>query len=301
MEIGRFHGVAERLGGRLERAWPLKGGVSARTTALEIGGEDGLSRVVVREPQWDQPGLSARREFAVVSAAHQMGVPTPRPLLLDADGDLLGRPALVLTYVDGATEFNPTDLPGTTVAMARQLAAIHTCQIPPGLRPHLQDRAARLAETLAARPDRADETIDESAVRAALAGHRPTSSNPAGLLHGDFWPGNVLWKDGVIAAVIDWEDAAFGDPLYDAATTRLDVLWAYGWDAMEQFTQAYAEAAPEADLSALPWFDLVAALRPAGQISLWAGAAPDPAAYARHMRERLVGFREQALAGLWKM
>ena len=26
------------------------------------------------------------------------------------------------------------------------------------------------------------------------------------LLHGDYWPGNVLWKNGALVGVIDWED-----------------------------------------------------------------------------------------------
>ena len=41
--------------------------------------------------------------------------------------------------------------------------------------------------------------------------------NPPALLHGDYWPGNILWKDGRLAAVIDWEDACLGDPLVDLA------------------------------------------------------------------------------------
>jgi aminoglycoside phosphotransferase (APT) family kinase protein len=35
------------------------------------------------------------------------------------------------------------------------------------------------------------------------------------LLHGDYWPDNTLWRDGRLVCVIDWEDAALGDPLAD--------------------------------------------------------------------------------------
>jgi aminoglycoside phosphotransferase (APT) family kinase protein len=34
----------------------------------------------------------------------------------------------------------------------------------------------------------------------------------------------VLWRDGRIVAVIDWEDAQVGDPLADLANTRLELL-----------------------------------------------------------------------------
>jgi aminoglycoside phosphotransferase (APT) family kinase protein len=37
------------------------------------------------------------------------------------------------------------------------------------------------------------------------------------VLHGDYWPGNVLWRDGRLVGVIGWEEAAFGDPLADLA------------------------------------------------------------------------------------
>ncbi|HEY9219163.1 MAG TPA: phosphotransferase, partial [Phenylobacterium sp.] len=122
--------------------------------------------------------------------------------------------------------------------------------------------------------------------------------NAATLLHGDFWPGNVLWDAGRIAAVIDWEEAAFGDPLHDLGISRLDMLWAYGEPASQAFTAAYAKAAPHVDLAGLPWFDLAAALRPAGQISRWAAIADDPREKAQHMRERHALFRDRALASL---
>ena len=33
----------------------------------------------------------------------------------------------------------------------------------------------------------------------------PVQVNRPVLLHGDFWPGNILWRDGRLVAVIDWE------------------------------------------------------------------------------------------------
>ncbi len=43
------------------------------------------------------------------------------------------------------------------------------------------------------------------------------------LLHGDLWPGNVLWQDGRLVAVVDWEDGAVGAPLIDVASARGDL------------------------------------------------------------------------------
>ena len=51
--------------------------------------------------------------------------------------------------------------------------------------------------------------------------------------------------------MIDWEDAAIGDPLADLANARLEILWAYGWDAMTTFTARYL-ARCSVDVTALP-------------------------------------------------
>lgn len=291
-----FHRIAERLGGRLAAATPLAGGVSAATTRLDVEIDGERRRFVVRQPGFEPRSLVVRRDFHLLRRLRERRLPAPEAVFMDPDGELAGRPTLVLGFLEGEVDLDPPDSAGLVRQLAAQLAAIHGCPDAEALRPLLTNRDAYIAEVLAAPPERLDETIDEAGVRAALAAGRPGSANPPGLLHGDFWPGNVLWKDGQVSGVIDWEAAAWGDPLYDVAVTRLDMLWCYGPEATETFTAAYAQAAPEVEMTALPWFDLVAALRPAGEISLWASAADDPPARARLMRERLALFREDALA-----
>jgi aminoglycoside phosphotransferase (APT) family kinase protein len=134
----------------------------------------------------------------------------------------------------------------------------------------LPQQAQRYAEKLRARPAKLDESLDEGHIRDVLEAAWPfPQRNTSVLLHGDFWPGNTLWKDGQLIAVIDWEDAEFGDPLADVATTRLEILWAFGIDAMRTFTQHYQSITP-IDFTNLPYWDLWAALRPASQIATWA-------------------------------
>ena len=101
-----------------------------------------------------------------------------------------------------------------------------------------------------------------------------------------------------IAAAIDWENAAVGDPLADVATTRLDLLWAFGPRAMTTFTTHYA-ALSAVDLSNLPQWDLAATLRPAGAISIWAAdwhAYGRPDLTATKMRAIHQQFLDDALA-----
>jgi aminoglycoside phosphotransferase (APT) family kinase protein len=154
--------------------------------------------------------------------------------------------------------------------MAAHLAAIHRVD---GSRPDLSFLPAQdelCAATLAWRPAQLDDSLSEGAIRDALAVAWPfPHRNKPALLHGDYWPGNILWKDGRLVAIVDWEDAARGDPLADLANSRLEVLWAFGVEAMRLFTHHYTSMATALDASALPYWDLYAALRPASKLSTW--------------------------------
>jgi aminoglycoside phosphotransferase (APT) family kinase protein len=134
----------------------------------------------------------------------------------------------------------------------------------------LPDQAKRYAAKFSHRPARIDESLAEGRIRSALEAVWPLPPrNKATLLHGDFWPGNILWQVGRVAAVIDWEDAEVGDPLADLGNSRLEILWAFGPEAMELFT-GYYQALTPFDITNLPYWDLCAALRPASRISEWA-------------------------------
>jgi aminoglycoside phosphotransferase (APT) family kinase protein len=106
-------------------------------------------------------------------------------------------------------------------------------------------------------------------------------------------------------AVIDWEEAATGDPLTDVATTRLDLLWAFGPEAMTAFTDHYfsltsVDPTP-LDPAALALWDLVAAIRPAGAFSAWVADWADfgrPDMNATDMRASLRWFADRALVAL---
>jgi aminoglycoside phosphotransferase (APT) family kinase protein len=151
-----------------------------------------------------------------------------------------------------------------------------------------------VARKLAQRPERLDDSIEEGRIRAALEPVWPLPQpNRTSLLHCDYWPGNLLWRGGQLAAVIDWEDAALGDPLADLASSRLELLWAFGLNAMQQFTQTYLTCNP-IDVANLPYWDLYAALRPAFQLSQWAA---DSAAEA-NLRALHHQFITQAFAAL---
>jgi aminoglycoside phosphotransferase (APT) family kinase protein len=74
-----------------------------------------------------------------------------------------------------------------------------------------------------------------------------------------------------LVAVLDWEEPARGDPLADVALTRLDLLWAFGDEAAEAFTEHY-RALTDIDWTDLGRWELCVALRPLGQLERWSSA-----------------------------
>jgi aminoglycoside phosphotransferase (APT) family kinase protein len=257
----------------LLRTWPLEGGVSAQITALEIGRPGGRTeKLVVRQYGGTNVRANpnaAEDEFRLLEIVRAAGVPAPRPLTADSSGQILPRPYLVIALVEGQSGLDPReDVRGQVRELASVLARIHG--IPRGAASFLGDKNELFSRRLGERPARLDETLNEGSIRAALARiWPPAAGNKPVVLHGDFWPGNTLWRGGVLAAVIDWEDAGIGDPLTDLANGRLEIAMFHGQNAMREFTGRYLSLMPAVDCANLPCWDLCAALRPAGQMSSW--------------------------------
>ncbi len=238
-----FAAIAEQLsvGARVLSVRRLTGGVSADVHALELEDASGGRRtVVVRQPgaaEWKpRHARVAAMEHDVLAFLHASDLPVPQPLLLDARGALLSRPCLVTTFVDGSAEVPDEDVNGSLDIMANTLARLHA--LPTVGLPELPCRLDPLPELYDYLPDTAEwEPLRTFLSLQPATGYR---QQPV-LLHGDFWPGNLLWQRGRLVAVLDWEDAAVGDPMSDVAGCRLELLWKYGERASDRFTRAYTE------------------------------------------------------------
>lgn len=270
---------------RLLKVWDLKGGVSAQVMALEIERSDGTTRrVVVRRhgaANLKNNPDAAADEFRLLQVLHAEGLAIPAPIHVDRSGDSFSSPCVVIEYVDGTSEFAPAHLPAFIRQLAAILARIHAVDI--STVSFLPAQEGPAAGELWARLRAMDASLDTERLGKALASaasgyprHTPV------LLHGDFWPGNILWKNGRLAAIIDWEDAKVGDLLSDISGTRLELLWAFGAGAMEQFTRDYASLTNiDIDAAGLSYWDLFVALGPAAHYATWT----DDNATAHRMRE----------------
>ena len=231
----------------------MAGGESAAMTAIDLERAGGRREtVVLRRPDAEAGAAAAvAHEARVLAALEASGIPAPR--LLDTGlsrGPPVG-PCLVLTFLDGAPDYDPPDPAAAARRMAGFLARLHAVDA-------RRDDLAAVA--------RRNGPLDD--------GGAPPSRNPEALLHGDFWAGNLLWRDGRLVGAVDWEDVAVGDPLADLAIARADMAWAFGREAVAAFTADYARLTGF-DLSALPFWDARAVRR----------QAPHAADYAEGWRD----------------
>jgi aminoglycoside phosphotransferase (APT) family kinase protein len=247
----------------------LPGSFSNFTHLVEARSADGsVFRVVVRRyavsALYDR-GEKARREFKTLELFQENGVPAPQPLYLDEKGTLLGIPGIVTSYVPGEVILSPSEPLSCARALATTLAKIHSVPCGAEAKGFLLDANAEatwflhsgvVPDHMAAHPDGAmvwqavhDLLPDIQRVRPAL-------------VHIDYWLGNVLWDRGRITAVVDWEEAAYGDPGIDAAYCRMDMfLNGMGRRASDEFLNVY-EAEMGRRVANLGFWELAAAIRP---------------------------------------
>jgi aminoglycoside phosphotransferase (APT) family kinase protein len=227
-------------GARLIQASALSGGVSADVYRLDIEAADGAPRsIVLRAHGPHHNGHAAALEFEILNAVSDLGLCAPRPLALDESLVHVPYPFLLLHHIEGKTEFptRPDDM--RIVRMAQTLAHIHA--VPITNLPKLPMRVDPTPELF----DYLPQGTEFEELRARLSDiDYARSPDSAALLHGDFWPGNLLWKDQDLVGILDWEDAALGDPLSDVACTALELRYVAGFDGAESFLRAYARLRP---------------------------------------------------------
>jgi aminoglycoside phosphotransferase (APT) family kinase protein len=265
---------------RAVRAWPLTGGISAQVSGVEVEEPDGCTRRLALHQygaaNLRSDPLAASHEYRLLELLSARRLPVARPWLADDAGAIGPGPCLLQDFIDGERLDEPPDLPEFTGQLAATLAALHDAGIPQAEVPFLADVRDDVPRRLETRCPAPGQFASAGAVRAVLAERWPPPPvNDATVLHGDYWPGNVLWREGRLVGVIDWEDAVFGDPLADLAVTRLEIAWSHGAAAVQMLTGQYLALRPGVDVSTMPLWDLHAALR-ASTFDLATWGLPEP-------------------------
>jgi aminoglycoside phosphotransferase (APT) family kinase protein len=233
--------LRERIGSedvRVEDMDRVEFGHSAEMLALSIVSDSGGRRDVVVRLRPTPPALlepyDLSRQFEILRALAPTAVRVPPALWLEPDGDVLGRPFLVMDRVPGTVyEMEAPDASSARVrrmceGMAEQLAAIHLVDLDATGLAGLDDGSDHLGRELA-RWAAEMERVKRGplpALERLLQELRDTMPEPhprITLVHGDAKPGNFAFMGDDVSAVFDWEMTTLGDPLTDIGW--MELLW----------------------------------------------------------------------------
>jgi Ser/Thr protein kinase RdoA (MazF antagonist) len=247
------------MGMHLEIVGPLAGG---EVGATEVRDRDGRRLVLKRWPGGDEEGAALGAGIALVEKLRGAGYPAPRYLVAGSfDGELVA----MQIWVDGDQR---EDLSEAMVERLVALALRHgEVRVPANgefwawLTSSLLEGCDGycLHEPLRTHSGATRSMLDRiHAIGARTAGRLEPAT---GVVHRDFHHRNVLWQGDDVTAVIDWEGAGAGDPMFDLVTLAFGLTVATGPPPARE----------------LPW-RAVAYSRPAGVLQ----------AYAAHMALRQV-------------
>ena len=193
----------------------------------------------------ERDGAAAEAEAAMVERLAAAGVPTPAPLRR-LDGGLVsrvrGKPAALLPWREGTIRRQSQVTTDDTRRLGEALARVHVAGAREPREPgrfRYPDLCARLDRAAASADPRFEQHLP--ALRDALASaHAARPPLPRGLIHGDLFRDNVLWKEGGdLAALLDFDSASDGTFAYDLMVTVL--AWCVGDDLDTGLARALRE------------------------------------------------------------
>lgn len=222
----------------------LRGGSSHANHALRIDAGRAIHEVVLRRwvrSHWQEtdPESSPAQEASTYDLLAWSAVPAPRLLAADVAGRECDVPAILITRAPGTRPSRPREMGSFLAQLAGALPPIHA--IDPGLasrtlppyRPYY-DRARLHVPAWTQAP-----SIWERAIEAAAG---PEPKGPAACIHRDYHPGNTLWADEQLTAIVDWTTASWGPPEVDLAHMRVNLAMSFGVETADAFLDAYRAA-----------------------------------------------------------
>jgi aminoglycoside phosphotransferase (APT) family kinase protein len=250
----------------------MPGSFSNITHVVDVISAEGLpSRLVVRRYPVanDKQRVKARREYEALVRLHANKYAVAQPLYLDEQGKILGMSGIVTSFMPGKQVLNPTNPEMWARQLAQMLARIHSFDCDPATMPSLMNSNTDAAGFLRYKeiPKRMSEHPDGQIVwdelREQLWHLRPVR---ASFTHLDYWVQNILWQDDRISAVVDWEEASYGDPAIDVGYARKGFYEMGRADLADLFLEEYEQAVGR-HVENLGFWELAASIR----------SMPDPA------------------------
>lgn len=215
----------------------MKGGSSTDVFLLKIQQKNEILKYVLRTQGSKPAENSTKVEFALLNSLYLQNIPVSRPIYLDTSCKIIDKPFMIMTYLDGDIDSPDNKDLNSISKMVEALKVIHGIDV--SALPKLSLRIDPLSNIETLLPSGA-KWDDLKTFLLSLSSQRYKGKSV--LLHGDFWSGNILWENNEIVGILDWEYAAFGDPLYDLAVTSLEMRYQYGERGMEQCKSFYGKS-----------------------------------------------------------
>ena len=238
----------------------LVGGLDAATHLIRAA--DGREAVLRRAtgPRDERREESFRRERDMAALLVDLGMPVARVLADDLQAVDTDVPTLLLSRVPGRLTYPRHPSAAFVSELASAAARVHVQPVPDATWPW-NDRSAHLVRTLDEGRHPACATLARLGVPAA----------PLTFVHGDLWPGNLLFEGTRLSGIVDWGSAGVGHPGVEIAYLAADLRIASdSEDLHDAVLDAYEER-----LGPLPrraWWEVAGYLRFPTDPAVWLGA-----------------------------
>ncbi len=210
----------------------LEGGQHADTWRVDT--ENPATSVVVRQFPVGDP--APVREEQALRALDGLGGLAPVLLGGDPGGRWSQHPTSLIGWLDGRPEIAPADPGEWARELGRGLAAVHA--VPTG-------RLADLPSVFEHRGG-SREVLGGPLAEEVRSRWSEIAAPPEVLAHTDYWSGNVVWRDGKLAGIVDWSGASRGPRGFDLGWCRLDLVLLFDERVADEFLASYEAASGEA-------------------------------------------------------
>jgi aminoglycoside phosphotransferase (APT) family kinase protein len=226
--------LASLSGGAIQENWK----VTAQTAT-------GPMPFVIRKdaPATISASLSRHDEFQVTQGAAAAGVTVATPIAFCDDPSVIGGPFALMEHRAGiglgpklVKTIRDEDRQALTERLGHELACIHKVTPASGILTCLGQPPPHFAkaeiETLRGWLDELD--LRRPALEWALRWCEThiSAQTETTLTHRDFRTGNYLVEDGKLTAILDWEFASWGDPMFDIGWFHA-ACWRFGRQDLE--------------------------------------------------------------------
>lgn len=232
----------------------LEGGQHADTWRVDT--ENPVTSVVVRQFPVDDP--APLHEQRVLRALDGLGGLAPVLLGGDLDGRRSKHPTSLIGWLDGQPDITPTDPRGWARELGRALAAVHAVPA---------ERLADLPSVFDGRGG-SQEILGGPLAAQVRSRWSEVVASPEVLTHGDYWSGNVVWRDAGLTGIVDWSAGSRGPRGFDLGWCRLDLVLLFDEKIADDFLAAY-EAATGQVLRGKRLWDCWAAARSDDTVGSW--------------------------------